>query len=264
VRRKTVKRVVIGIGLLVMLASGGLLKLADEQYSLFLGIAGFVVFGLGLLALAWAGSPEVPITNAERKKRFAVLFGFFSGVNKIRQSLVVLAWFTFILGGPLLAIMTLRTYPPAADKVFYVLIGFVPILFIIFLISKYFKSSGPIHFPTLMWIMICLGMAMVTVFAFGGLLLWYNGAMDRTVEVLRAPVVKMSASTRRGDLDTIYVQSWHDANRWMPLHVNPIVYQAIQPGTSVYVTVGKGAANIEWIRAIDLKEPSGVPLSREE
>ena len=95
---------------------------------------------------------------------------------------------------------------------------------------------------------------MITAFVLGGLLLWYNGAMDETAEVLQVQVAKKFVTQKPAHYYA-YVQSWHDANRLLQLPVDPGVYEGTKPGASLYLTIGKGAANIEWIRAIALREP---------
>ncbi len=254
--KRTNKVLVKVIGLIAMGGSLLLWKMADERHSLVIGIIALTVFGIGFLGLALDIDGKYLTTPTERRERFALLFGFYPGVNKLRQSLEVLAWLMLIFGGPLILLKAMETYQPLEENVVYISIGSILVFFLILSRFRYFRYSGPYRAPTGIWVMCLLGAAFSIVCLLVGLLLFYNGALDQTMEVRKVRWLAKRASSGKDPNHYVTIERRHDSVQERELKVPQTIYDSLSASSRVILTIGKGAANIEWVRSIELVDES--------
>ena len=204
-----------------MIGSAWLLKVAASQESSLLGLIGLAVFASAFLGAAWCLSPEVPVTNLERRKKIAFLFGYSPGVNRVRLILENLVWFSLLLGGPLLSLKALKQYPPVDDStLLYIYPGLIVVAFLIFSQFEYFKSTGSVRLTGGILILALGCEALVASFACGGLFLWANGALDQTQRIRVVPWAdKHVLISHRGKLRSEERRVGKECrSRWSPYH----------------------------------------------
>jgi hypothetical protein len=239
-------------GPLAMVGGVFMLGFGEKQRSALLGSIGFLIFAVGLFFFIWS-SPVPPLTQAERRDRFALIFEITPGANKFRQVVETLGWLAVILGGPLLTLKALQKYPPVDENVLLYIFPIPMVLFfLVFSHIDYCKSIGTTRLTgwLLIWILTCE--ALVAGFLCGGILLWINGAYDQTQEVHRVVWLDKQAVGGKKLEFRVYSQSWRDPNRQIRLVIPAEVYDGLEPGKPLELTVGGGLLKVEWVRSISL------------
>ena len=246
------KKLASRLGPFAIIAGMLLIGSAEKQQSALLGWIGFAIFAGGLFGSIW-GSSGSPLTRAERQERFALVFGFQPGVNKLSQSIVLFCWFVLILGGPLLGIFGLRRYPPIDEAGWYpFFFGFWVALAGFFSMFKYLRTVNGASLSLPVTIIMLLGLGFVGVSFCFGLVLWVNGSMDRTMEMREISLLDKRASGGQNPSYYAIVRSWHDADRVYEIPIPRTLYESVGSDSSIRLTTGQGALSIEWLRAVDL------------
>jgi hypothetical protein len=251
------KKVVCVFGALATIAGVLLLEAAANQMSPFFGWTGFVLIACGLFGCAW-GFSVTPLTSAERRERAAWLFGFGPGANKVRQVAETIGLILVMLCGLLVSVKALEQFRPVDANALFIFPILIITCMLVFSQIDYLKSMGTPRgivritgWPLFVWIS---SLSLMTGFIWGGILFWVNGALDHTQEVHRVSLIDKRASTGKGREFVVDVQSWQDSGRQIRLTVPEKVYQRLEVGNPVEITVGSGVLHIEWVRSISLPE----------
>jgi hypothetical protein len=230
-----------------------LLGTGEKQESPLIGLIGFIIFALAFFGTIWSSSVP-PLTSAERRERFALLFGITAGTNKVRQIVETLGWLGLLFGGLLLGVKALEQYPVANESVLLIFPILMIIFFLVFSRIDYCKSVGAARLTgwLLIWILFCK--ALMAGLVCGGLLLWFNGAFDQTQEIHRVSWIDKRVLVGKKRVFHVEVTSWRNPDRHLLLTVPAEIYHRPEPGKPLEIATGSGLFHIEWIRSISLSE----------
>ena len=80
-----------------------------------------------------------------------------------------------------------------------------------------------------------------------GALLWWNQAMDPlSLVTIQASVLEK----RVGPGDRLLVEAWQLSPEPIPFAVTHELFQQVQPGDKLRITMGRGALHVPWIREV--------------
>jgi hypothetical protein len=197
----------------------------------------------------------VSLTNFERKKRFALLFGYSPGVNKVRVWVENLVGLIVIFGGLLISLKALEKYAPVDDNtLLYIFPSLIVVALLIFSNFEYFKSLGSVRLTGGILILVLVCEALIVGYVCGGLFLLVNGALDQTQKIRRVSWADKHVLISHGKKPQymVDIQSWQDPNHTLRLTVPETVYRQLQPDTKLQLTLGEGVLHVEWIRSISI------------
>jgi hypothetical protein len=156
-------------------------------------------------------------------------------------------------GGPVLAIVGLKYYPPLDFSLAWVLLGFFVVLRVAML--WIWKQSA---FPNWVGLVGSVaargGWALCFTALLLGIIVFANG-YSTPLETRSAQVVRKSSSRQR-DLRnrqyTLYVLAWPGSDRVAEIDASQAVYDRVRVGDRVVLTLGVGRLGLEWVRGVSL------------